>query len=139
MNRIKGFATSAPLLSTSSISNRGKTFFNNRSGDGTTDCIIHKRRVSFEVKDKDLESEESMMDLYERWMRYMGKFRIDPLEKWTRFGIFMDTVTRIRSANCFADGGRRVRVRRESKHLISEWMKKSPKHKSFFGSSSKST
>ncbi|MCL7039783.1 hypothetical protein MKW94_014904 [Papaver nudicaule] len=139
MNKIKGFALSAPLLSTSSISNRSKTFLNNRSVDGTTDCIIHKRQVDFDVKDKDLESEESMMDLYERWMRYMGKFRTDPLEKWTRFGIFMDKVTRNRSANCFADGGWRVRVRRESKHLISEWIKKSPKHKLFMSSSSKST
>ncbi|MCL7023074.1 hypothetical protein MKW94_004591 [Papaver nudicaule] len=105
-----------------------------------TSTLVRTSRGAFEVKDKDLESEESMMDLYERWMRYMGKFRIEPLEKWTRFGIFMDTVTRNRSANCFADGGWRVRVGHyASKHLYSEWMKKSPKHKLFLSSSSKST
>ncbi|MCL7033079.1 hypothetical protein MKW94_013199 [Papaver nudicaule] len=116
MNKIKGFSLSSPLLSTSSINNCAKTFFNNR----TTDCIVQKRRVELEVKDRDLESEESMMDLYERWMRRYGKFRVYPLEKWTRFGIFMQTVKEHRSLNCFADGGVRERsrlIRCDGKHF----------------------
>lgn len=67
--------------------------------------------VKFEVKDKDLESQESMMDLYERWMTHFGIFRVDPLEKWTRFEIFKETVKKNRAANIFADGRRRERCR----------------------------
>ncbi|KAI3931862.1 hypothetical protein MKW98_012272 [Papaver atlanticum] len=96
MNKMKGFALSTPLLSTSSITSRGKTFFNNRTVEGT-DCVLQRTEVKFEVKDKDLESQESMMDLYE--------------EKWTRFEIFKETVKKHRAANIFADGRRRERCR----------------------------
>ncbi|RZC54666.1 hypothetical protein C5167_013526 [Papaver somniferum] len=109
MNEMKGFALSTPLLTTSSITNRGKTFFN-RSVEGA-DCVLQRTEVKFEVKDKDLESQESMMDLYERWMTHFGIFRVDPLEKWTRFEIFKETVKKNRAANIFADGRRRERCR----------------------------
>lgn len=57
----------------------------------------------FQVKDKDLESDDSMMNLYERWMRVFGIFRIDPQEKKRRFIVFKGNVMGSRCAHMFSD------------------------------------
>ncbi|KAI3843972.1 hypothetical protein MKX03_025644 [Papaver bracteatum] len=56
-----------------------------------------------EVTDKDLESEENMMDFYERWMRHTGQIRTDIEEKNRRFQNFKKNLMKQRSVGYFAD------------------------------------
>ncbi|OVA19904.1 Peptidase C1A [Macleaya cordata] len=51
------------------------------------------------IEEKDLESEENMMKLYERWMKHYGIFRIDPKEKNRRFKKFAKTVNLVHNHN----------------------------------------
>ncbi|KAI3953217.1 hypothetical protein MKX01_042212 [Papaver californicum] len=57
----------------------------------------------FVVKDEDMESEENMMRLYERWMKYQEIYRRNGEENNRRFQVFQEHVKRFRTANCFAD------------------------------------
>ncbi|XP_026390492.1 thiol protease SEN102-like isoform X2 [Papaver somniferum] len=68
----------------------------------------------FVVKYEDMESEESMMSLYERWMEHYQICR-NGEEKNRRFQVFQDCVRRFRSA--FAD----MSDAEFSKRLIKRW------------------
>ncbi|MCL7035009.1 hypothetical protein MKW94_005440 [Papaver nudicaule] len=50
---------------------------------------------SFQVTDKDRESEENLMDLYGRWMRHFGRITTDIDEKNRRFQTFRSKVMRM--------------------------------------------
>ncbi|XP_026403660.1 cysteine protease XCP2-like isoform X1 [Papaver somniferum] len=56
-----------------------------------------------EAIDEDLESEENLINMYERWMRHTEKIRTDIEEKNRRFQNFKKNVMKRRSAGIFAD------------------------------------
>ncbi|KAI3903233.1 hypothetical protein MKW98_031887 [Papaver atlanticum] len=100
MYKMKGFVSA--LASTSSIVNRS---------------VINQTKMTggFVVKAEDMESEENMMSLYERWMEYQEIYRHDE-EKHRRFPVFQERVKRFRSANCFEDSFKYELKKRLIKH-----------------------
>ncbi|KAI3861195.1 hypothetical protein MKX03_025971 [Papaver bracteatum] len=104
MNKLKGFISTARLPSYACNFNRGSLVHNGKGRD-SPECVLGKatRPGKFQVKDKDLESDDSTMNLYERWMRVFGIFRIDPQEKKRRFIVFKGNVIQSRGAHMFSD------------------------------------
>ncbi|OUZ99860.1 Proteinase inhibitor I29 [Macleaya cordata] len=95
MNKIKGLVSALPYRN--SFSNCGLCFIIKNSK--MRGCATGKTAGRFLIQDKDLESEENMMDFYERWMRFHGRFRIDPEEKNKRFKLFAERVKGIHNHN----------------------------------------
>ncbi|KAI3890348.1 hypothetical protein MKX03_011697 [Papaver bracteatum] len=104
MNKLRGLVSTARLPSFAGNFNRGSLVHNGKGRD-SPECVLGKatRPDKFQVKEKDLESDDSMMNLYERWMRVFGIFRIDPQEKKRRFIMFKGNVMRSRGAHMFSD------------------------------------
>ncbi|MCL7025546.1 hypothetical protein MKW94_015696 [Papaver nudicaule] len=104
MNKLKGLISTPRLPSLAGNFNRG-TLIHNGVGRDSPECVFGEptQPGKFQVKDKDLESEDSMMNLYERWMRVFGIFRIHPEEKNRRFNLFKENVQISRSANMLSD------------------------------------
>ncbi|KAI3860237.1 hypothetical protein MKX03_022543 [Papaver bracteatum] len=94
----KGFVSA--LASSSSIINRPIINQTKMTVRGCT--TSSKKQGGFVVKAEVMESEDSMMSLYERWMEHFQIYRYD-MEKHQRFQVFRDRVIRFRSANCLAD------------------------------------
>ncbi|KAI3958978.1 hypothetical protein MKX01_023654 [Papaver californicum] len=99
MYKMKGYVSA--LAASSSIINRSII---NQTKMTVRGCITssNDQEEEFVVKDEDMESEENMMRLYERWMEYQ-EIRRNGEEKNGRFQVFQDHGKRFRSANCFAD------------------------------------
>ncbi|KAI3852898.1 hypothetical protein MKX03_003285 [Papaver bracteatum] len=112
MYKIKGFVSA--LASTSSFINRSIINQTKMTVRGCT--TSSKKKGGFMVKEEDLESEERMMGLYERWMEHYQIYR-NGEEKNSRFPVFKDCVIRFRSANCLAD----TSDEEFSKRLIKKW------------------
>ncbi|KAI3870783.1 hypothetical protein MKX03_006767 [Papaver bracteatum] len=65
MNNLRGFVSTAGLPSFAGNFNRGSLIHNGKGRD-SPECVLGKaaRPWKFQVKDKDLESDDSMMNLY---------------------------------------------------------------------------
>ncbi|KAI3860240.1 hypothetical protein MKX03_022546 [Papaver bracteatum] len=99
MYKMKGYASA--LASTSSFINRSIMNQTKMTVRGCATSSDNRGR-HFVVKPEDMETDENMMSLYERWMVYQEIYR-DEEEKHRRFPVFQERVRRCRSANCFAD------------------------------------
>ncbi|RZC77433.1 hypothetical protein C5167_001582 [Papaver somniferum] len=87
MNKLKGIV--ATLYRPSSFNRATSMSFSSGANCNSGKSTILGR---IQVTDKDLESEENLMDLYERWMRHYGKIRTDIDEKNRRFQTFKKKV-----------------------------------------------
>ncbi|KAI3861194.1 hypothetical protein MKX03_025970 [Papaver bracteatum] len=86
-------------------------------GRGSPEWVFGK----FQVKDEDLKLEDSMVNLYERWMTVFGVFRIDRQEKNRHFKVFKRNVKERRSVNIISDLTVEEARRRRTGYIYQMW------------------